>query len=64
MILYVNACVRSDSRTKRLSEYLLSKLHDDMTEHWLCEIDFPKADEGFLRLRVIRITVLGEYLVV
>ncbi|MBQ4239471.1 MAG: NAD(P)H-dependent oxidoreductase [Ruminococcus sp.] len=51
MILYVNACVRSDSRTKRLSEYLLSKLHDDMTEHRLCEIDFPKADEGFLRHR-------------
>lgn len=60
MILYVNACVRSDSRTKRLSEYLLSKLHDDMTEHRLCEIDFPKADEGFLRHRD-SLTGKGEY---
>lgn len=32
MILFVNACVRKDSRTKRLANCLLGKLNDDIKE--------------------------------
>ncbi len=32
MILFVNACVRSQSRTKRLAEYVLNKLDDTVKE--------------------------------
>ena len=48
MILYVNACVRKDSRTKQLAEYLLSKLDGEITEVRLSEISFPLQDESFL----------------
>ena len=32
MILFINACVRPQSRTKRLADYLLSKLGSDIKE--------------------------------
>ena len=32
MILFINTCVRKDSRTKRLANYLLSKLDDEIKE--------------------------------
>lgn len=51
MILFVNACVRADSRTKRLADVLLSKLGGTVTEHRLTDAAFPKADEDFLRRR-------------
>ena len=51
MNLFVNACVRTDSRTKRLADCLLSKLGGTWMEHRLSDAEFPKADEGFLRLR-------------
>ena len=51
MILYVNACVRKDSRTKQLAEYLLSKLDGEITEVRLSEISFPLQDESFLYRR-------------
>ena len=31
-ILFINACVREDSRTKALADYLLSKLSGAVTE--------------------------------
>ena len=51
MILFVNACVREDSRTKRLADRLLRKLGDEVAELRLSGISFPAADEAFLRRR-------------
>ncbi|WP_035773121.1 NAD(P)H-dependent oxidoreductase [Butyrivibrio sp. VCD2006] len=51
MILFINACVRSDSRTKRLADALLSKLDGEVTELKLEDVDFKVTDEEFLKRR-------------
>ena len=51
MILLINACVRKDSRTKRLTDALLKKLPGEVTEVDLGKIDFPVVDEAFLQKR-------------
>ncbi len=51
MILFINACVRSDSRTKRLADCLLAALGAPVTEKKLSSCAFPAADEEFLRMR-------------
>ena len=51
MILYVNACVREESRTKRLADHLIQKLEGEVKEISLAKICFPNVDEGFLRRR-------------
>ncbi len=51
MILYVNACVRSDSRTKQLADYVLSKLDGSVEEVRLNDVSFPKVDEDFINKR-------------
>lgn len=51
MILFVNACVRKDSRTRQLAEYLLSNLDDEITEIRLSEINFPLQNEDYLLYR-------------
>ncbi len=51
MILYINACVRSESRTKQLADYVLSKLEGQVEEVKISEIDFPKVDESFIQKR-------------
>ena len=51
MILFIDACVRSQSRTIRLARRLLSRLDGDVVELRLHEIDFPVADEAFLDKR-------------
>ena len=51
MILFLNACVRSASRTKRLADHLIGKLGDDVKEIKLWELDLPKADEAFIDRR-------------
>ena len=54
MILVINACVRKDSRTKRLAMALLEKLKEkdpEIQEVRLSEITFPIADEAFLNKR-------------
>jgi len=48
MILFINACVRKASRTKRLADALLKKLGDTVQEVDLSKIVFPTADESFL----------------
>ena len=48
MTLFINACVREDSRTKRLAEALLTKLPGDVQEVKLHEIKFELIDEKFL----------------
>ncbi len=50
MILFINACVREESRTEILSKALLSKL-GDYEEIKLVNIDFPKTDADFLKKR-------------
>ena len=49
--LLIDACVRRDSRTRRLTDCLLSRLGGAVTELRLAELDFEKTDEAFLRRR-------------
>ena len=51
MILFVDACVREDSRTKRLAEALLKKLNEDAVRVSLEEIYFGVTDETYLKKR-------------
>ncbi|MBQ9063886.1 MAG: NAD(P)H-dependent oxidoreductase [Blautia sp.] len=51
MILFINACVRENSRTKRLADHLLSKMHDRVEEIRLEDCSFPAVDEAFLQKR-------------
>ena len=51
MVLFINACVRKESRTKELADYFLSRLNEPFEEVYLNEIDFPIVDEGFLNRR-------------
>ena len=46
-ILYVNACVRKNSRTKLLAEKLLARLGRPIEEVRLEEISFPVFNEAF-----------------
>ena len=59
-VLYVNACVRTESRTKRLAEKLLTKLDGSREEIHLEEIDFPVVDEDFLTMRD-RLVSTGDF---
>lgn len=59
-ILYVNACVRKDSRTKRLADRLISRLGGDVEEIRLEEIHFGVSDEAFITKRD-RLLAAGEY---
>ena len=51
MLLFVNACVRKESRTKRLADHLLSTLDKPCVEVALHSVAFPVADEAFLKMR-------------
>lgn len=51
MILFINACVRKNSRTKILADHLLSKLNDDIEEVCLEKVNFPITTEAFLNFR-------------
>ena len=48
MVLLIDACVRNDSRTKRLADFLLSLLDEKVKEIDLSQFDFPKVDEDFI----------------
>ena len=50
-ILFLNACVRRESRTKRLADRLLAKLNRPFAEIRLHGLAFPAVDEAFLRKR-------------
>ena len=50
-ILFINACVRKQSRTRRLADRLLRRLNGPVAEICLNEIAFPVVDEAFLHLR-------------
>jgi FMN-dependent NADH-azoreductase len=51
MILFINACVRTDSRTKRLADSLLAKWVEPVEEVRVGEVHFSMVDEAFLRRR-------------
>ena len=51
MVLFINACVRKESRTKQLADHVLSKLNEPYEEVYLNAIDFPVVDESFLGRR-------------
>ena len=51
MVLFIDACVREASRTKRLAKRVLSHLSDTVETVRLEALDFPKTDEAFLRKR-------------
>ena len=50
-ILFVNACVRKESRTRQLAGQLLSKLDKPFEEIRLEEITFPTSNEEYLNKR-------------
>ncbi|HAB93384.1 MAG TPA: ACP phosphodiesterase [Lachnospiraceae bacterium] len=50
-VLFINACVRSESRTRRLADRLLAKLNQPYEELRLEEIRFPFTSEEFLKKR-------------
>ena len=50
-ILFINACVRKDSRTRKLAEQLLFKLGTPYEEIRLEEISFPVVNEDYLNTR-------------
>jgi len=51
MILFINACVKKESRTLRLARCLLPGLGGKYEEVKLHEIDFPVTDQDFLDRR-------------
>ena len=51
MLLYINACCRTDSRTARLAKRLISRLNDSVSEVRTGELHFPVMDEAFLNRR-------------
>ena len=50
-ILYINACVREVSRTRRLAAALLGKIDGNVTELKAFELDLPQIDDEIIRLR-------------
>ncbi|MCR5024521.1 MAG: NAD(P)H-dependent oxidoreductase [Lachnospiraceae bacterium] len=51
MVLFINACVRKQSRTLILAKKLLDKLGGDVQEVCLEKITFPLMDEEFINRR-------------
>ena len=50
-ILFINACVRKESRTRVLADQLLLKLNRPFEEIRLNDLEFPVVDEDSLKLR-------------
>ncbi len=59
-LLFINACVRSKSRTKRLADKLLNELGKPYEEVNLTSVTFPVVDEDFLNERD-RLSSKGEF---
>lgn len=51
MTLFINACVRRESRTRLLADHLLSAQKKAYEEVYLPSIPFPPVDEAFLLAR-------------
>ena len=50
-ILYINACVRKNSRTRRLADELVSRMDGEVEEVRLEDISFGVSDERFISER-------------
>ena len=50
-MLFINACVRGESRTRRLADQLLDLLGTPYEELRLCDMTFPAVDEAYLNAR-------------
>ena len=50
-VLFVNACVRRQSRTRFLAQQLLARLHRPVEEVDLGKVSFPAVDGAFLARR-------------
>lgn len=53
MLLYINACVREESRTDRLARALIKKLGGEAEEVYLPGLDLKPADRALLNKREI-----------
>ena len=51
MLLFINACVRAASRTKRIADHLINRLGGTVEEVKTAQLAFPVTDEGFLQQR-------------
>jgi len=51
MILFINCCVRKDSRTKRLADAFLKLLDGDVEQIRLEDVSFPVVNEEFITRR-------------
>ena len=51
MILFINCCVRKDSRTKRLADAFLKLLDGEVEQIDLEKVSFPVVDEEFITRR-------------
>ena len=51
MILFIDACARKDSRTRKVSEYLLGKMNGEIQTLKLYEENLPILDETYLSKR-------------
>lgn len=60
MVLFINTCVRKESRTKELADHLLSKLDEPYEEIRLHAIKFPVVDEDFINWRD-RMIAVGDF---
>ena len=60
MILYINSCVRKESRTNRIAKALIEKLGDEYTEIKLCEENLKPLDEAALEKRT-NLIAGGDY---
>ena len=59
-ILFVNACVRKESRTRKLAEKLLIKMDQPYEEICLADISFTSVSEEYLNMRDHLISI-GDY---
>ena len=59
-VLYINACVRKESRTEKLAERLLLKVAKAYEEIRLEDLDFPLVNEEYLNMRD-RLISQGDY---
>ena len=51
MLLFIDACVRKESRTRRLAEALIAQLGEEAATLRLADCKFPVIDEAFLTKR-------------
>ncbi len=51
MLLFINCCVRTDSRTRKLADTVLGKYNDVIEEVRVSEIRYPVVNEEFLQKR-------------